>query len=464
MQRFKRPGAVALLAVALCASIPAFAGKQATQETDEDPPASPCTDSVPRLPWQMFRHDICRTGTGARTLPQGKVGGTVPLKGTVSSSPAIALGYGKDGSLGLIFIAENKSDAAKLRAIQSTNGMFLWSADLGENANGTAFPLVSSPALSPDRKTVYVGTTSGLVFAFDANSGKEIWSFQTTDGTSNNIVVSSPVVSSDGKVLYISSIGQIAGFLWALDAKTGAEIWKDKDGTAYASPALSPDGKIVYVSSQRRISVLAFDATDGNFLWSSPRLEGTSLYSSPAVSPDGKVLYVGDDKNNVYAIDATAGGNGKQLWKAPLLPEGSVRSSSAVGVNGFIYVGSTNSNLYKIVAANGKLANSFRTGGAILSSPATTNSGFLVIVGSDDNKVYAIETLTMNEVWSVQTKGKVRSSPAIGNLADGGPFLVIVGSDDGVIYVHKVAIDRWVSSQAEASLTRYFLIQQLATG
>ena len=261
MQMLKLSGTAAFLAVVLGTSILGSAKDLVAQEPAEDAPANPCTDIVPQLPWPMFRHDICHTGVGSTSGGTGKLVGSVQLKGTVSSSAAAATDFKTDdATLGLIFIAENKSDPAKLHAIQSTNGKDKWAANLEDNSNGTGFPLVSSPALSPNREIVYVGTTNGTVFAFDAATGKEKWNFVTTDGTSNNMVVSSPVVSSDGKVVYIASIGQIAGYLWAFDALTGALIWKDNDGAAYSSPALSPDGKIVYVSSKKRIAVLADDA------------------------------------------------------------------------------------------------------------------------------------------------------------------------------------------------------------
>ena len=112
-----------------------------------------------------------------------------------------------------------------------------------------------------------------------------------------------------------------------------------------------------------------------------------------------------------------------------------LRSSPAIGANGFIYAGSTNSILYKINAANGKLANLFKAGGPVISSPAV--DPFTVYVGSDDKNVYGIETATMKMRWSVATGGPVRSSPAIANLVDGAPFLIIVGSDDGILYVIK---------------------------
>lgn len=68
---------------------------------------------------------------------------------------------------------------------------------------------------------------------------------------------------------------------------------------------------------------------------------------------------------------------------------------------------------------------SFKTDGEVWSSPAVADG--VVYVGSDDNKVYALNALTGNKIWSHGTSGDVRSSPAV----SGG--IVYVGSDDDKI-------------------------------
>jgi outer membrane protein assembly factor BamB len=396
MRTRKITNAVALLALVLMASVASFARNPGVQEYGDNAPGNPCDNGSPLLPWPMFRHDVCHTAVSSLWFIQGKIVGAVQLKGTVSSSPALGIDFRVFATPALIYIAENRADSAKLHAIQTLDGKDRWSADLGENGNKDGnFPLVSSPALNPGGSTVYVGTAGGTVFAFDAATGKEKWNFPTSDDTTPNVIVSSPVVSSDGKVVYIASIGNVQGYLWALDAVTGVELWKKKEGSAYSSPVLSPDGKTVYVSSRRNIAVVAFDAANGDVLWGS-QLEKIS-FSSPAVSPDGKVLYVGDDSNSVYGIDADPAGTGKQLWKTPLLPAGTVRSSPAISPDGYVYVGSSNKSLHKLRASDGKLPNLFTTQGAIVSSPALV-SQFLICVGSDDKKVYGVEAATMKEV------------------------------------------------------------------
>jgi len=69
---------------------------------------------------------------------------------------------------------------------------------------------------------------------------------------------------------------------------------------------------------------------------------------------------------------------------------------------------------------------SVRTDGPILSTPAV--SGGSVLVGSDDQSIYAFRAATGQEQWRVSTGGPVRSSPAVA----GGT--VFIGSFDGNVY------------------------------
>src|SRR5262249_2766246 len=68
----------------------------------------------------------------------------------------------------------------------------------------------------------------------------------------------------------------------------------------------------------------------------------------------------------------------------------------------------------------------FRTNDYIDSSPAVANG--VVYVGSDDNKIYAIDTQSGQQKWVFATGSYVNSSPAV---VDG---VVYVGSVDHNVY------------------------------
>jgi eukaryotic-like serine/threonine-protein kinase len=64
----------------------------------------------------------------------------------------------------------------------------------------------------------------------------------------------------------------------------------------------------------------------------------------------------------------------------------------------------------------------FQTGSSVTSSPTVVNG--VVYVGSDDSNLYALETTSGKLRWRFPTSGLVRSSPAVAN------GVVYVGSDD----------------------------------
>jgi outer membrane protein assembly factor BamB len=166
------------------------------------------------------------------------------------------------------------------------------------------------------------------------------------------------------------------------------------------------------------------------------------VISSPAVV-DG-VVYVGSTDGNLYAIDA---GSGAEKWK--FATKGWVVSSPAVD-SGTVYFESYDSNLYALNAATGKLKWKFATAGErhyigthihylqpaaeampdpwdfYLSSPSVWNGA--VYFGSGDKNVYALDASTGSMKWKFQTGDVVHSSPAI---ADGTLY---IGSWDTYLY------------------------------
>ena len=86
--------------------------------------------------------------------------------------------------------------------------------------------MLSSPAVSKDGATIFVGSLDCEVYAMDAVTGAKKWSFETGCQTGYQ-VRASPAVSKDGTTIFV--VGDVIGDLpaWrsclALDAVTGAK-------------------------------------------------------------------------------------------------------------------------------------------------------------------------------------------------------------------------------------------------
>ena len=143
-------------------------------------------------------------------------------------------------------------------------GAQLWAFDTGGDVR-------SSPALSPDGATLYIGSRDNKVYALRTSTGEQQWAFET-----GGYVESSPTLSPDGATLYI---GSWDNKVYALRTSTGDQQWSfDTGGFVESSPALSPDGATLYIGSgDNKVYAL--------FTGDCPVGTGASAFSSAVLPP-----------------------------------------------------------------------------------------------------------------------------------------------------------------------------------
>lgn len=153
--------------------------------------------------------------------------------------------------------------------------------------------------------------------------------------------------------------------------------------------------------------------------------------STPVVA--GGTVYVGSSDGHLYAIDLDKGDG---MWS---FDAGSSISSSPAIAYGLVYFTARDNALYAVERSTGRLAFTVETGpdtawawgheSADLWTSSPAVSGDVVVFGSGDGGVYAVDARTGRARWTYRTGGRVRSSPAI---RDGR---VYVGSMDGSVHV-----------------------------
>ncbi len=342
--------------------------------------------------WSTFGHDLSGSRYSTSTAPKtSQILWQASLDGAVRSAVTISGSTAYTGCFG-----------GNIYALDANTGNQVWTYKTGDDVWST--PTVANGV-------VYVGSNDFNVYALYVEGGNLKWNFLT-----GGAVWASPVVVNG--IVYVGSTDDN---MYALDANFGTQIWKYPTGGDIRSSAAVVNG-VVYFGSQDG-NFYALDASTGTKIWSSQTNDGdTYTNSSPAVV-DG-VVYIGSTNHDLYAFRAS---DGSTLWTFPTPDK--VSSSPAV-YNGLVYVGSESGDFYAINAASGKQAWTYSTDGPIYSSPAIADGAVFVGSYAPDNSVYAFDASSGNLLWSYQTGSGVFSAPTVG----GG--VMFVGSYDSHVYAY----------------------------
>lgn len=256
----------------------------------------------------------------------------------------------------------------------------------------------------------------------------------------------------------------------------GGILWR----TPLAGPIRSTAavvGDLVYVGSAGG-SLHALDRLSGEERWRYDA--GAAVHGSPAVA--GGVVYVTDLESTLHAVDARTGRERWRVETGPVIPfpwgfeSGDVYVSSPtlarVGGRSLLFFGAGDGALRAVLPRSGEVVWTLETGGRIRSTPAVADG--VAVVGSADGVVYAADASTGELLWTHATLGAelhsgefgfdrrtVQSSPAI---ADGR---VYVGARDGFLYALDLATGErlwradhevsWVNSSPAAAGGRVFV-------
>ncbi|MBM4248039.1 MAG: hypothetical protein FJ149_01110 [Euryarchaeota archaeon] len=364
----------------------------------------------PVAQWSSFHGSAARAGWAAGPAPvRNDTIWSFDTGGAVQSSPVLAGG--------ILYIG---SDSGRLYALSPSTGRELWNRSFGEFAT-----VQSTPAARGD--LLYVGcqnlSGSGL-FALNATDGSVLWSVPDETG-----IIASPALA-DGTVYWASQNGSVL----AANATTGEVLWRaDAGGEIWSSPAL--DDSCLYIGTVTgRFAALWRD--DGTERWGLTLEEGWTVYSTAAVS--GGVVLAGFACYNKGAGEVAAlnTSTGAVIWK--YRNEGMYSTPAVTEEAVFAHVWNKTAGGSFLVAiprldpdgdgviTEGELLWSFQTmdfeGG---SSPLVSDN--LVVVGSTDDFLYAVDRATGALAWKYPAGGNIVGSPALSDRR------IFIGSMDGTV-------------------------------
>jgi outer membrane protein assembly factor BamB len=378
---------------------------------------------------------------------------------TLTKGPMIFNAAYSDGRL-----IRGGTDDNTLYCFNATNGETLWAYT--PDSDGY---FVTGPAIAYGM--VYEMNKDGYFYAIDIQTGELVWKYK---GPNDTLLWPGIPAVADGKV-YVTT-GEVAQYggqygvsqfaclnaftgelIWALpiealapresialaygnlymipgnvttsvDASSGNEYSRLDELWCIGSASISTSNWSMWRSDPERSSASLFGPSNLSLAWKFST--NGSVISSPTVV-DG-IVYFGSQDKNIYAIGAWSG---ELIWK--FTANGAFESTPAV-VDGKLYTGGDDGFVYCLNAytgtflwktfVNGNLPFTYNTI-VMKSSPAVINGK--VYIGSLDNYLYALDANNGDIVWKTKTGGPIESSPAV---ADGAVFFTSQEPDQAVLY------------------------------
>jgi outer membrane protein assembly factor BamB len=273
------------------------------------------------------------------------------------SSPVVALGAVYFGS-----------GDGNLYALDATSGELKWKFKTGDVIH-------ASPAYADG--VLFVGSWDSYFYAVDAATGKEKWRFHGGEDplVHNQVGFQSSAAVVNG-VVYV---GCRDSNLYALDAATGKEKWKFFNELSWVivSPAVI-DGKVVFATSDSSLFHVADAATGKSLL---KQQDKAFMFSSPVVA--GDVVLIGVMNGTLQARDLKTG---EPLWD--------FQTETSKQNKGWVLTADRKFNGPMLYYSSWREAPTVATDrqfdiGAIFSTPLVMNG--VVYFGSTDGNLYAIE-------------------------------------------------------------------------
>jgi len=391
--------------------------------------------------WPNFRYGANRNGVTTSHGPtKANLYWSNTSSGAVYSSPAVG-----DGKL---FFG---SDDGNVYAFDALTGKRLWSNSTSNGNYGAS----SSPAVSNGFVFIYSNNDDNL-YCFNVSTGARKW---MADLGSGNYGGSSPLVINS-KVY----VGSSDGYLYVRDENTGAADWNYAIGVSgpngygvESGPAVVGD-RVFFGGGDSKF--YAVNTTSHALVWS----YSLASYGYPSASVIGNVVYTADGSYassscancKVYAFDKDGFADGNDGWAGEALTGGtngdiiwnfsmtSGTTSSPTYYKGYIFIGSMDNKVYALNSTTGTLKWSYTTGADVMSSASISDD--IVYIGSSDSKLYAFDYdgfADGNDGWTGEALTGATNGDIIFNYTLSGQAWASPSISNGIIYITDLSNKIW---------------------
>jgi quinohemoprotein ethanol dehydrogenase len=196
-------------------------------------------------------------------------------------------------------------------AVDARTGQFKWRFDPEIPRTGEGRPNMCCGAVNRGvaiyNGKVFASLINGRLVALDQETGKQVWSTQTTDPKAD-MTITSAVRVVKGKVIVGTAGAEfgVRGYFSAYDAATGKQVWR-----FYTVPGDPSDG---YEHAELRDAAKTWIGTD----WSKIPGGGT-VWDGMAYDADADLLYIGTGNGSPWNRQFRSPGGGDNLFLASIL-------------------------------------------------------------------------------------------------------------------------------------------------
>ncbi len=300
---------------------------------------------------------------------------------------------------GRAYAFTRRGDQETVTAVSLTDGKVAWQKsypvayEMNPAATAHGKGPKSTPVLAGGR--LYTFGITGILSAWDAAKGDLVWRkelggrFKHTSpdfGTAT-----SPIV--EGSLVIVHAGGSDSGALLAFDAASGKEVWsRPEEGPGYATPVMARWFGVPQLVTQMQASVAGVALADGALLWKIPfETEYVQNIVTPLVVGD-ILVYSGIDKGviAVRPVRVEGGWLVKPVWKndeVSLYMSSPVLASSPGGAGGRVCGLShkRKGQLFCLDAASGKTL--WANEGRMAENAAVYAAGDLLLVATDGGEL-----------------------------------------------------------------------------
>ena len=231
----------------------------------------------------------------------------------------IGYGYGTPILVGdRVYVFARQGDDEVMLALDAASGETLWRSSY--DATFEMMPATARHGPGPKSTPTYADGRlftlgiSGIVTAFDAETGRQLWQMPGGAVQPTYHTGQSPFVDGDLMILHVG--GQDAGALTAFEVATGDVRWSwDGDGPAYGSPIVAELEGVRQIITFTQENFVGVSAETGALLWRRP-------YTTPSTTTS--------QTPHIYQNDVIEAGRGNGITRVRVVREGNAWTTENV--------------------------------------------------------------------------------------------------------------------------------------